>query len=84
MRQFWERLQAKLQELWTKSTVPQRILLGGVLGSLLLVFVLLLYWLNRPQFEILYADLSQDDASQVVEELKEQGVSYKLENQGKT
>ncbi|MFW6180084.1 MAG: flagellar basal-body MS-ring/collar protein FliF, partial [Desulfohalobiaceae bacterium] len=77
-------VQAKLQELWTKSTIPQRILLGGVLGSLLLVFVLLLYWLNRPQYEVLYSDLSQEDASQVVEELKDQGVDYKLENQGKT
>ncbi|MGM0424105.1 MAG: flagellar basal-body MS-ring/collar protein FliF [Thermodesulfobacteriota bacterium] len=84
MRQIWERWQAKIQELWGKSTVPQRILLGGVLGSLLLVFVLLLYWLNRPEFEVLYSDLSQEDASQVVEELKEQGVNYKLENQGKT
>jgi flagellar M-ring protein FliF len=58
--------------------------MGGVLGSLLLVFVLLLYWLNKPEFKVLYSDLSQDDASQVVQELKDQGVSYKLENQGRT
>ena len=41
-------------------------------------------WLKSPDFQLLYANLSQEDASTIVEKLKTQKVPYELTNNGRT
>lgn len=44
----------------------------------------LVYFMNRVEFQALYANVSPEDANAVVERLKEQKVPYRLEDGGRT
>lgn len=82
MPSFLENLKAKLVHLWTDSTAPQRILVGGVAMSVLLVFFLLIYWLGRPEYSVLYDRLMPEDANRVMESLKAGKEPFRLADNG--
>jgi len=74
----------RLKAFWSGSSLPQRALVAGLLASAVLVFILLMVWLNQPTFGVLYSNLAQKDASRVVQMLKKQNVPYKLTSGGTT
>jgi len=82
MARFWDTLVNRLRQFWSGSTLAQKILLGGMLATILIVFVLVLVWLNKTEYGVLYANLSSKDASRVVEVLKNEKVGYRLKNGG--
>ncbi len=84
MARFWDTVVNRIKELWSGSTLAQKILIAGMLGTTVLILVLFLAWLNKTEYGVLYANLSSKDASRVVEVLKKDNVSYKLANQGST
>jgi len=84
MPPFLQNLKAKIQHIWSDSTVAQRILVGGLALSMVLVFFLLLYWLGRPDYAVLYDKLAAEDASRIVETLKTAKEPYKLQDNGQT
>lgn len=79
-----EDLKAKALHLWNNTTVPQRILVGGVTVSALLIFFLLIYWLGRPEYSVLYDRLTPEDANRVVERLDADKVPFRLTDNGQT
>ena len=59
----------------------------GFLSAAALVvggFIALMFWVNQPDYQMLYSGLNQQDASAVVEKLKEMKVSYQLAGDGTT
>lgn len=84
MPTFLTDLQSQVLAFWKGRTLAQQVLVAGLAGSLCLAFVLVVYWLNAPDYKVLYSHLSQEDANRVVEGLKAQKVSYKLDNGGAT
>jgi len=84
MARFRDTAAARLQSLWHGSSLPQRVLVGGLLASAIVVFVLLMIWLNQPSYGVLYSKMAQKDASRVLEQLKKQNVPYKLKAGGTT
>jgi flagellar M-ring protein FliF len=84
MPPFLENLKAKFLHLWNNTTVPQRIMVGGVALSVLLVFFLLIYWMGRPEYSVLYDRLNPEDANRVMETLKANKEPYRLEDNGQT
>lgn len=84
MASFWDDTVQRVRDLWTNTTIAQRILIGGLLVCLTVFLILFLYWLNQPQYAVLYSKLSQEDASRVTEVLDQENISYKLENGGST
>ncbi|MCU0411804.1 MAG: flagellar M-ring protein FliF, partial [Bacteroidetes bacterium] len=61
----------------------QRLTIGGVaIGSIVLI-VLLVSVLNRPSYGTLFSNVNPEDASKIVERLKEQNIPYILEDGGK-
>ncbi|MBT6295038.1 MAG: flagellar M-ring protein FliF [Nitrospina sp.] len=42
------------------------------------------FWIKTPDLQLLYANLSEQDASAIVDNLKSQKIPYELSNQGKT
>jgi flagellar M-ring protein FliF len=46
--------------------------------------IALVIWANRPEYELLYADIDPATASKMVSDLKSSKVKYRLENGGKT
>ncbi|MFP4128024.1 MAG: flagellar basal-body MS-ring/collar protein FliF [Desulfonatronovibrionaceae bacterium] len=79
-----ERFVARLKGIWTSTALAQKILIGGLILSVVLTFFILLYFLSRPDYEVLYSNLPQEDASRVTNVLDKENVQYRLENGGST
>lgn len=74
----------KLNAYWSNRTMSQRILLAGLTVSVSLAFVLMIYWLNRPDYRVLYSKLYPEDASKIVSMLKGSKDPYELQDNGQT
>ncbi|MFP4316638.1 MAG: flagellar basal-body MS-ring/collar protein FliF [Desulfovibrionales bacterium] len=75
---------AKLSSLWKGSSIAHRILIGGTLVSLTIAFLLVVFWLNRADYKVLYSGLYSEDAATVVEMLQKEKVDYRLQDSGGT
>ncbi len=73
-----------LVQIFNKLTIQQRLLLGAVVVGALFIFVVVLFFLNEPNYQALYTNLAQEDASKVVEYLTSQKIPYKIEDNGQT
>ncbi len=74
------------RNLWTRFTglspTNMAVALGGValvLGALISISL----WVQSPDYQLLYANLSDQDAAAVVEQLDTQNIPRKLTNQGR-
>jgi len=81
-----ENLLKFIENLWRKfltlSPVNMAVALGGValvLGALLSISL----WVQSPDYQLLYNNLSDQDAAAVVEQLNTQNIPHKLTNQGR-
>ena len=62
--------------------VSKKISMALVLGLVVVGFVLMFLWANQIDYQVLYSNLSQEDAASIVSKLREQRISYKLEGGG--
>ena len=67
-----------------KLTLQQKILLGFVLIFSIVAFIALMFFVNQPNYSTLYTNLSQDDASKVVDFLNNKKIQYEFDNNGST
>ncbi len=74
----------RVKEYWASMNKTQRILLVGGTAVLLLCSTLLVYWLTRPDYRILYTNLSLEDANRVTTLLQAEKVNYVLDDNGTT
>lgn len=69
---------------WTTANSTQRMLvLGGIVAGAIATFVAV-QWSATPDYVVLFSGLEADEASQVVEELDEMKVDYKVTSNGAT
>lgn len=69
----------KTKALWGRTTTSQRILIGGLAVTMVATFFLLIYWLNKPDWKVLYSRMYKEDAAAVVKKLQAEKVPYSLE-----
>ena len=62
----------------------QRAMFAGLILTIVLILSLLFYWALKPDYTLLFGSLHADVAREVVEDLEEQGVNYRLENGGQS
>lgn len=74
----------KVNSFWIDRTTSQRILIAGLAISVIIAFVMMVYWMNKPDYKVLYTKLYPEDASKVVSMLQAAKEPYKLENNGGT
>ncbi len=75
---------SKLRTLWGRTNVTQRVFIAGLALTVIVSFLVMVLWLNRPDFEVLYSNLYPEDAAKIVESLKADKVPYRLTNNGTT
>jgi flagellar M-ring protein FliF len=63
-------------------TIKQKIVIGVSVATTFILIMLLISIFNQPNYAILFADLSQQDASKVIENLSAQKIPYQIENNG--
>ncbi len=78
MPPFFQQIRAFLEQF----TIGQRIALFTVAIGVLSALIVLSLWANRPEFTLLYRDLSPEDANEIVSTLRDEGVPYELSSGG--
>ncbi len=74
----------RTKNFWSSITLSQRVFIGGLALTVLGVFFALLFWLNKPDMQLLYSNLALEDANRIVKVLQAEKVPYSLENNGST
>ncbi|MDD5450777.1 MAG: flagellar basal-body MS-ring/collar protein FliF [Desulfovibrionales bacterium] len=72
----------QLLEFVQSLSIKQKIMTLVVIGTVVSGFILLMTWANRPDYEVLYTNLNQDDAAGIIAKLKEKKILYQLEQNG--
>ena len=62
--------------------VSKKISMTVVLGLVVAGFALMFLWANQIDYQVLYSNLSGEDAASIVSKLREQRIAYKLEGGG--
>lgn len=72
------------------KVLSQSLSTGKKIGLLLLAaatmtgFILLMTWASRPEYQILFSDLSLEDSAAIYEKLKERKIPYQIAANGKS
>lgn len=74
----------KFSEFWTNKSVAQRVLMIGLLVSMLVAFFGMVFWMNRTDYKVLYSQLYQEDAASVISFLQKEKIPYEFSDSGAT
>ena len=74
----------RFRNFWSGISLSQKIFLSGLTLVAVGIFFGLIYYLNRPDYRVLYSNLSLEDANRIVSILQNEKLNYKLENNGTT
>lgn len=77
-------IQEQFKATFERFTPTQKVSLITLSAVTVLAILALLIWANRPQYTILYSDLSNSDAARIRDQLQDEKVSYRLKNGGTT
>lgn len=72
----------QIKHFWQQLRTGQKMSLSASIFAIFLGFSIFLYWINRPQMQLLYGGVSAKDMAEIVALLEEQGVPYQLTNGG--
>lgn len=78
MKAFLEQVKA----IFLSLPRGRRIVALCLIGSVVVGSIYLFLWINKPNFRVLYSNLTQDDAGIIVSKLKEKRVPYQLSENG--
>lgn len=74
----------QFKTVFQKFSRVQQIAIISAAIAILLSIIVLVYWANKPVYKILFANLNQEDAAEVVAKLKAKKIPYNLKDGGKT
>ncbi|HFE65550.1 MAG TPA: flagellar M-ring protein FliF [Caldithrix sp.] len=77
-------LKEQINAYFSSLTLKQKMMLLGGIASGLAVLIFLLIWTAKPNYEVLFSNLSPKDAGKIVESLKEKKIPYQIGNGGST
>ncbi|MDR0466682.1 MAG: flagellar M-ring protein FliF [Deltaproteobacteria bacterium] len=72
----------KLKEFWGRFSFNQRLIVCGVTVFVLAGLLALTLWANKPEYKVLFTNLTPEDANRVVTMLQSDKIPYALENNG--
>jgi len=67
-----------------RTSLAQKIMLGAVAIGVIAAIAGMVTLVNRPTYATLFNNLNAQDASKIVDKLKEKAVPYRLDDNGKT
>ncbi|NMC74078.1 MAG: flagellar M-ring protein FliF [Geobacteraceae bacterium] len=73
----------KIVEPFLALSTSKRWVVGGVVGLSVLLFASLILVANKTDYRPLFANLTGEDAGEIVKKLKEQKIPYRIEGDGK-
>src|SRR3989339_850087 len=83
--EFFERIVARLKNVWNNMTLNQRVISGGVLVA---AFIAIAYISSLrgtlQEYTVLFTELDSKSASEITSRLQQQKISYRLSPDGTT
>jgi len=77
-------LSGNLRQAWQQTNLVQRVILLTVLLACAGAGALLLGWARKPHMGMLYQGLDPEEASAIVEKVRDAGIQYELTGGGTT
>ncbi len=74
----------QIASMFNRYTTAQKAVMITLSIGMVSAIIALVVWANRPEYELLYADIDPSTASKMVSDLKSENVRYRLENGGNT
>ena len=74
---------SQLSNLLKKLPLKQKIGIGVSIILSIVALVMLVTWANKPTFGVLFSNLEAQDASKIIDKLKQQSVPYEIGEEGK-
>src|SRR3989442_2236142 len=74
----------QIKEFFTRYSLQQKLALAGSAALVLILLWVLVYFVNRVEYQTLYADLDPQEAQGIVQKLQELKVPYELGTDGRT
>ncbi len=84
MPPFLQNSLSKAKDYLNNKSLAHRVLLGGLLASVLVAFLGMIFWINRPDYKVLYSQLYQEDAATVIAYLQKEKIPYQISDAGST
>ncbi|MCF7802837.1 MAG: flagellar M-ring protein FliF [Candidatus Marinimicrobia bacterium] len=81
---MFQGLLSQIQDGLADLPLRSKITMGIMFVVVITAFILVISWLNKPDYRVLYSSLASEDAGKVVEYLQEQNVKYKYDHAGST
>jgi flagellar M-ring protein FliF len=75
-------LQQQFTSYWKRQSLGKQITMVSLILAASILIPVLVNWANTPSYAIAYTGLSEADASQIVQKLDENNISYQLKNSG--
>lgn len=72
------KLPGQARDVFTALPMQRRIVVLAGAALLISGFVVLLIWVNRPQYATLFSNLSAEDAGAIAQQLKDRKIPYEL------
>jgi len=72
----------QIQAIWNKTTLVQRALVLASILACVITAGVLTKWASKPNFALLYQQVSPADAGKITDKLSEMGVPYELRGNG--
>ena len=74
----------KIKQLLSQLSPGQKIGFAAITAIAVICMFLILVWVNRPEFALLYSNLDASDVSRIVDDLKGNSIPYELKDGGTT
>ncbi len=74
----------QLTEFFRRLSSQQRIIIGVITAAAVVVLILLVTVFSKPSYATLFSNLNEQDASKIVQVLKEKTIPFQLDDNGKT
>ncbi|MBI5234239.1 MAG: flagellar M-ring protein FliF [Deltaproteobacteria bacterium] len=73
---------ANILERLNSLSTTRKVLFAGLLAVSIAGVVTLFTWASKPEYQVLFTNLSQEDSALIIEKLKEKRIPYRIEGQG--
>ncbi len=70
--------------LWDNFDKKVKIIIVSAVVGTMIAILLLANWASQPDYDVLFKNLAPEDSGEIVEGLREEGVDYRLEDDGGT
>ncbi|MDR4505507.1 MAG: flagellar M-ring protein FliF [Candidatus Scalindua sp.] len=72
----------QVSSIWKGTSFVQRLTFFALFMGFISGFLGVVYWVRKPEFQLLYANLDQMEAGEIIEDLKEKNIPYEIRNRG--